>query len=240
MAITRVSSSLAALAEATDDELIEHCRRVAEIVPLVGFYLQPSVGGRPLWYGFWRRFVEIPQVVAIKIAPFNRYQTLDVVRALADSQRDDIALYTGNDDSIVADLVTPYRFARKTAVTELRIVGGCWVIGPCGHKVRSGCWRTAIRPWKRGRYRCRCCEPPLRSPTRMQPSSTPPMDSRGASPASTTCFAGRGCSRAPDVSIHKRGSAQVRRRISTACAKRIRHLKDDDFVAAHLDEWLRG
>ena len=79
---------------------------------------------RSLSYGFWRRFVEIPQVVAIKIAPFNRYQTLDVVRALADSQRDDIALYTGNDDSIVADLVTPYRFARNTAVTELRIVGG--------------------------------------------------------------------------------------------------------------------
>jgi hypothetical protein len=101
--------SLAALSQATDTELIAHCGRVAERLPLVGFYLQPLVGGRPLGYSFWRRFVEIPQVVAIKIAPFNRYQTLDVVRALADSGRDDVALYTGNDDTIVNDLITPFR-----------------------------------------------------------------------------------------------------------------------------------
>jgi dihydrodipicolinate synthase/N-acetylneuraminate lyase len=100
---------LGALQRATDDELIAHCREVASVMPVFGFYLQTAVGGRVLTYEFWRRFAEIENVCAIKIAPFNRYQTIDVVRAVADSGRDDIALYTGNDDSIVADLVTVHR-----------------------------------------------------------------------------------------------------------------------------------
>jgi dihydrodipicolinate synthase/N-acetylneuraminate lyase len=112
--------SLTALRDATEDALIAHCGAVAEILPIVGFYLQPSVGGRVLSYAFWRRFAEIGNVVAIKIAPFNRYQTLDVVRAVIAAGRDDIALYTGNDDNIVADLLTPFRFEGK----ERRIVGG--------------------------------------------------------------------------------------------------------------------
>ena len=112
--------SLGALRDATEDELIAHCREVAAIIPVVGFYLQPSVGGRVLPYAFWRRFVEIENIVAIKMAPFNRYQTLDVVRAVMEAGRDDIALYTGNDDNIVADLLTPFRFNGK----ERRIVGG--------------------------------------------------------------------------------------------------------------------
>ena len=99
--------SLGAMQGATDAELIAHCRAVADVMPLFGFYLQPAVGGRVLSYAFWREFVEIAPVCAIKIAPFNRYQTLEVVRAVVDAGRDDIALYTGNDDSIVADLVTP-------------------------------------------------------------------------------------------------------------------------------------
>lgn len=102
--------SLGALRAATEDELIAHCRAVAEVIPVFGFYLQPAVGGRVLPFSFWRRFAEIPNVVAIKIAPFNRYQTLDVVRALAEAECDDIALYTGNDDNIVLDLLTPFRF----------------------------------------------------------------------------------------------------------------------------------
>lgn len=89
-------------------ELLLHCREVADVIPLFGFYLQPAVGGRVLSYAFWRDFAEIPNVWAIKIAPFNRYQTLDVVRAVASAGRDDIALYTGNDDSIVVDLLTPF------------------------------------------------------------------------------------------------------------------------------------
>jgi dihydrodipicolinate synthase/N-acetylneuraminate lyase len=99
--------SLGALGTATEDQLLEHCRAVADVIPLFGFYLQPAVGGRVLSHAFWREFALIPGVWAIKIAPFNRYQTIDVVRAVVEAERDDIALYTGNDDAIVADLVTP-------------------------------------------------------------------------------------------------------------------------------------
>lgn len=105
--------SLAGWNDASDDALLEHCREVATIIPLVGFYLQPAVGGRVLGYGFWRSLVEIPELLAIKIAPFNRYHTLDVIRAVADSGRRDVALYTGNDDNIVIDLLT--RFPRTAA-----------------------------------------------------------------------------------------------------------------------------
>jgi hypothetical protein len=96
---------------------------VAEIIPVVGFYLQPAAGGRILSYRFWRECAEIENVVAIKIAPFNRYQTLDVVRAVARSGRP-IALYTGNDDNIVMDLLTPYAFEINREARELRMVGG--------------------------------------------------------------------------------------------------------------------
>lgn len=97
--------SLSAFPSATDDELIAHCSEIAAVIPIMGFYLQPAVGGRLLSYDFWRRFADIEGVAAIKIAPFNRYQTLDVVRAVADSERA-IPLYTGNDDTIVMDLLT--------------------------------------------------------------------------------------------------------------------------------------
>lgn len=100
--------SLGALAAARTEELLAHCRAVADVIPLFGFYLQPAVGGRALDYGFWRELAEIPSLWAVKIAPFDRYKTLDVVRAIGESGRDDVALYTGNDDNIVADLVTPY------------------------------------------------------------------------------------------------------------------------------------
>ncbi|HTL16568.1 MAG TPA: dihydrodipicolinate synthase family protein [Patescibacteria group bacterium] len=116
--------SLAAMSRASDDQLIDHCKAVGEVIPLFGFYLQTSVGGRVLPYSFWRRFCEIPAVVAIKIAPFNRYQTVDVVRAVAESGRTEIALYTGNDDNIVADLLTPFRFEVGGSIVERRIVGG--------------------------------------------------------------------------------------------------------------------
>ncbi len=116
--------SLGALREANENELLDHCRAVADVVPVFGFYLQPAVGGRLLPHSFWRRFAEIKNVVAVKIAPFNRYQTLDVIRALAEAGRDDIALYTGNDDNIVLDLLTPYRFRVDGRWIERRIVGG--------------------------------------------------------------------------------------------------------------------
>jgi len=100
--------SLAALADATIAELLDHCRAVADVMPLVGFYLQPAVGGRVLDYAFWRELADVPNLWGVKIAPFNRYATIDVIRAIGESGRDDVALYTGNDDSIVADLVTPF------------------------------------------------------------------------------------------------------------------------------------
>lgn len=116
--------SLAALPDADEDALLEHCRAVADVIPIIGFYLQPSVGGRVLPYAFWRRFSEIENVAAIKIAPFNRYQTLDVVRAVVEAGRPDIALYTGNDDNIVMDLLTPFRFRAGEKMGERRMVGG--------------------------------------------------------------------------------------------------------------------
>ena len=112
--------SLAGLSQASEDELIAHCRSIAAIIPIIGFYLQPGVGGRILPYSFWQRFAEIENVVAIKMAPFNRYQTLDVIRAVMEAGREDIALYTGNDDNIVPDLITPYTLAGQSR----RIVGG--------------------------------------------------------------------------------------------------------------------
>ncbi len=118
--------SLAALKTASDDELIDHCRAVAQVLPVVGFYLQPAVGGRLLGFDFWRRFAEIDAVVAIKIAPFNRYQTLDVLRAVAASGRaDEVSLYTGNDDNIVLDLLTEHRVAGPDGIpVSLRFSGG--------------------------------------------------------------------------------------------------------------------
>ena len=113
---------LGALRDASLAELVAHCGSVADAMPLVGFYLQPAVGGRPLDEGFWRRFLEIEAVVAVKVAPFNRYQTLDVVRALAASGRaGEVALYTGNDDAIVADLLADFPVAGQAPV---RFAGG--------------------------------------------------------------------------------------------------------------------
>jgi dihydrodipicolinate synthase/N-acetylneuraminate lyase len=117
--------SLGALKEASGADLIRHCQSVAEIIPLFGFYLQPEVGGRPLDYRFWRQFLEIENVVAIKVAPFSRYRTLEVARALAESGRlADVVLYTGNDDNIVGDLITEFRFHSRGHTVAVRFAGG--------------------------------------------------------------------------------------------------------------------
>ena len=121
--------SLSAFAGDSIDAMLEHCAKVAEIMPIIGFYLQPSVGGRILPYDFWKEFAKIDNILAIKMAPFNRYCTLDVVRAVAEAGKEnEITLYTGNDDNIIIDLLTEYRFGDKS----LRIKGGllghwcCW------------------------------------------------------------------------------------------------------------------
>jgi dihydrodipicolinate synthase/N-acetylneuraminate lyase len=116
--------SLGAYKDDTEEAMLAHCARVAETIPVIGFYLQPSVGGRLLGYSFWRKFAEIPNVIAIKMAPFNRYQTIDVVRAVTESGRDDIILYTGNDDNIVVDLFTPFTFDVQGKSVTRRIEGG--------------------------------------------------------------------------------------------------------------------
>lgn len=117
--------SMGGLNDYSESELIERARAVAFEIPVFGFYLQPSVGGRILSYDFWKEFCEIDNVLAIKIAPFNRYQTLDVVRAVCHSSRnEEITLYTGNDDNILLDLIVPYTFKVNNKIVEKRIVGG--------------------------------------------------------------------------------------------------------------------
>jgi Dihydrodipicolinate synthetase family len=124
--------SLGEWREESERELLLHCRELAEVMPLFGFYLQPAVGGRVLSYTFWRELAEIENLWAIKIAPFNRYRTLDVVRAIAHAARDDIALYTGNDDNIIIDLLTPFPVISRGESTVRWIDGGllgqwaCW------------------------------------------------------------------------------------------------------------------
>ena len=230
--------SLAALRKATDGELITHCERVAEVLPLVGFYLQPLVGGRALSYAFWRRFVEIPRVVAIKIAPFNRYQTLDVIRALADSGRDDVALYTGNDDNIVGDLITPYRFSVDGAPIERRIVGGLlghwavWttsaaaILADCHMAVTSGYVPVTL----------------LRFAAEVTDANAAFFD---AANQFAGCIAGinevlrrQGLLASarcldPEETLSP-GQAEDIDRVSRAYP----HLSDDQFVTAHLGEWL--
>jgi len=117
--------SLAAMKGASADELIGHCSAIAAEIPVVGFYLQPAVGGLHLPAAFWRRMAQIDNVVAIKMAPFNRYRTLDVMRGVVEARAEErITLYTGNDDHIVLDLVAPFVLKRDGAEVALRIRGG--------------------------------------------------------------------------------------------------------------------
>ncbi len=233
--------SLGALRRATEDELITHCRAVAEVIPLFGFYLQPAVGGRVLAGSFWRRFAEIENVVAIKIAPFNRYQTLDVIRAVAEVGRNNIALYTGNDDTIVVDLLTPYPIRVGRRVVERRIVGGLlghWAVwtrravelhAEC-HRVAGSGEAIAPRLLQRAMEVTDCnaaffdvahhfagCIPGLHEILRRQ-----------------GLLAGTWCLDPNEVL-----SPGQRAEIDRVC-RAYPHLSDDDFVARHRDDWLGG
>ncbi|MCK0147206.1 dihydrodipicolinate synthase family protein [Arenibacter sp. F26102] len=117
--------SLASLPDASNKELLDHCRAVSEVIPIIGFYMQTAVGGRYLDFDFWYEFAQIENVVAIKMAPFNRYQTFDVARAVVESGRaEQIALYTGNDDNILVDLMTEFQIQSNGEVIKKKIVGG--------------------------------------------------------------------------------------------------------------------
>lgn len=117
--------SMGGLVDWSEADILDRTKQVAEIMPVIGFYLQPSVGGRIFSFEFWCKFAEIPNVVAIKMAPFNRYQSIDVARAVCySSRRDEIALYTGNDDNIINDLLTTYRFEVDGELVEKTVVGG--------------------------------------------------------------------------------------------------------------------
>ncbi len=233
--------SLAALKETDEDGLIGHCRRVAEIIPLVGFYLQPAVGGRLLSYQFWRRFAEVENVAAIKIAPFNRYQTLDVIRAVAASGRDDIALYSGNDDNIVLDLLTPYRFQIEDEVVERSMVGGL-----LGH------W--AVWTQKAARLLDECHQT-VRSteavPLELLRRSVEVTDCNAAFFDAANGFAG--CIAGLHEVLRRQGLLEgiwcldPEETLSPGQASEIDrvyaaypHLHDDAFVREHLEEWLRN
>ncbi|MFD3261192.1 dihydrodipicolinate synthase family protein [Paenibacillus lentus] len=117
--------SMGGLTDWSEEDILERTKQVAAIMPVIGFYLQPSVGGQIFSFDFWCKFAEIPNVIAVKVAPFNRYQTIDVVRAVCySSRRDEIAIYTGNDDNIINDLLTTYRFEVAGETIEKTVVGG--------------------------------------------------------------------------------------------------------------------
>ncbi|HEY4322212.1 MAG TPA: dihydrodipicolinate synthase family protein [Gemmatimonadales bacterium] len=229
--------SLGALRRHADRELLAHARAVAEVLPLIGFYLQPAVGGRPLSYRFWRMFAEIDAVVAIKVAPFDRYATGDVVRAVADAGRaSEIALYTGNDDQIVVDLVTRFTLDGGTSVRMRGGLLGQWAV-----------WTRAAVALHR---RCQRAQAAGCVASSLLTIGAQLTDANGALFDVAHNFrgsiagihevlrrqgllAGRWClDRAEDLSP---GQAAEIDRVLAAYP----HLTDDTFVASHRDAWLR-
>jgi dihydrodipicolinate synthase/N-acetylneuraminate lyase len=224
--------SLAAWHDATELAMLDHCRAIAEIIPVIGFYLQPAVGGRPLGYEFWRAFAEIPNVVAIKIAPFDRYRTLDVVRAVGDSGRRDIALYTGNDDSIIVDLLT--RFPNG-----LRIVGG--LLGQWAVWTRRAV--ELLRELQSARAEPEVDSRLLTRAAVLTDANAAIFDARhgfaGCIPGIHDILRRQGLLRgtwclSPSETLSPRQSAEIDRVVAA-----YPELTDDEFVREHLDEWRR-
>ena len=227
--------SLGALRDADNHAILEHCRRIADVLPVVGFYLQPAVGGRVLDRAFWRGFLEIDRVVAIKVAPFDRYRTLDVVTALAESGRQDVALYTGNDDAIVADLLTP--FPASDGMPALRFSGGL-----------LGQWAVWTHKAVELLRRCRQPDNPEVLPLLALGAELTDANAALFDPAHQFAgcipgihevlrrqglLAGRWCLD-PHEDLSP-GQADAIDRVLT----RYPHLTDDQFVSEHLDRWLR-
>jgi dihydrodipicolinate synthase/N-acetylneuraminate lyase len=231
--------NLGALRTATEPQVVAHCRQVAEIIPLFGFFLNPNIGGRELSYNFWRSFAEIENARAIKIACFDRYKTIDCVRGIAESGRDDIALYTGNDDNILLDFLTPFRFRVGNRWVERHIVGGL-----LGH------WAV----WtKRGVELLTSCRAAVRSGTgatkELLQLANEVTDANAAFFDPAHSFAG--CIPGLHTVLVKQGllegawclnpaeqlSAGQREEIERVHAS-YPHLNDDAFVAEHRKRWL--
>lgn len=224
----------------SDEALVERMERIARIIPVFGFYLQPAVGGRQLGYSFWRKVADIPGVVAIKVAPFNRYQTLDVVRAVcASERRDEIALYTGNDDNLLVDLLTPYRFTVGGRVVEKHFVGG--LLGHWAFWTRQAV--ALLEEVKRARRQ----EGPipaylLARAAEITDANSAVFDAahqfRGCIPGihevlrRQGLLEGRWCLD-PDEELSEGQAAEIDR-----VCRAYPHLTDDEFVRSHLREWL--
>jgi hypothetical protein len=226
--------SLGGMNDLDTNQLVDHAKAIAEIIPVIGFYLQPAVGGRRLSYEFWREFSKIENVVAIKIAPFNRYQSIDVLRGVIDSGRArDISLYTGNDDNILIDLLTRWNFGGET----LRIVGGL-----LGH------W--AVWTSKAVEHLALAKRSSPEIPVELLTLAQQITDANAAffdpSHAFAGCIAGihevlrrQGILEGiwcldEDESLSPGQSAEIDR-----VGNAYPHLSDDDFVRQHLDAWLR-
>jgi dihydrodipicolinate synthase/N-acetylneuraminate lyase len=232
--------SLAALAGDDDETLLAHCRAVAATIPLFGFYLQPAVGGRVLSRDFWRRFAAIEQVVAIKVAPFNRYQSLDVVRGVAEAGRaGDIALYTGNDDHIVGDLLERYRLASPTGPVDLHFVGGL-----------LGQWAVWTRRAVDLLAEVRLSPAGIGAPVPLLQRATAITDANAALFDAANGF--KGCLPGIHEALRRQGLLEGRwcldphEEVSPGQLAEIDRihaaypdLRDDAFVEEHLDEWLQ-
>ncbi|MFC5406374.1 dihydrodipicolinate synthase family protein [Cohnella soli] len=231
--------SMGGLKDWTEADLLERTRQVAARMPVIGFYLQPSVGGRIFTYEFWQEFAEIPNVVAIKMAPFNRYQTLDVARAVCySSRRDEIALYTGNDDNIVSDLLTTFRFDADGTRVEKKIVGGLlghWAVWTRKavelmeeiKSVRDS--ETIAREWMTRAIQVTDTNATFFDPAHHFEGCIPGIHEvlrRQGLMKGTWCLN-------PDEKLSP-GQAEEIDRVYA----QYPHLNDDDFVAAGLSEWL--
>ncbi len=226
--------SLADLRDASIPELLDHARAIGSLIPVMGFYLQPAVGGRFLPYEFWRQFLEIENVVAIKIAPFSRYQTIDVVRALAQSGRaHEVALYTGNDDNILIDLLTPFDVGSQ----RVRIVGGL-----LGH---WAVWtKSAVSLLELAKNHSESVPSQLLALAHQITDANaaifdPAHQFHGCIPGiheilrRQGLLAGRWC-----LDLERRSFPGQMEEIDRVC-RSYPHLQDDTFVQEHLDEWLR-
>jgi hypothetical protein len=226
--------SFADLNDETIRQLLEHARAIATVVPIVGFYLQPAVGGQLLSYEFWRQFVEIENVVAIKIAPFNRYQTLDVVRALAQSGRaQEVALYTGNDDNILNDLLTKFDFGTQ----PIRIAGG--LLGHWAVWAKTAVSHLALAKRHSDQIPGELLTLAQQITDANSAIFDPAHSFHGCIPGiheilrRQGLLEGRWCLD-PNEELSPGQSAELDR-----VCRSYPHLQDDAFVQEHLDEWLR-